>query len=366
MAVGRSTVLLQIIVLILAMTPAHAGSPSVSIRTAGNALNFTIDDRAATRYAGRYEGHLLVAYPGQPVGELQSVPTKTAKDWESFKIADQHYLVVANEKSGTGATSYDQDSIIYKYDATRTTDPFQPFQSIPTKGASDWEHFQIGSLHFLVVANFISVTHSVDSVIYQYDPTRGVDPFVAHQHIPTVGARSWESFQIGDASFLAVANCQGDGAAASVSNQDSKIYKYDTTEKFELLQSIPTFCGNKWKYVQIGSKHFLAVSNGRSGTTDQGTYEQNSIVYEYDETQTTNPFQLRQSIPTVGSFDLEFFQMGSATFLGVANCLNIQSNVKKYKQTSKIYKYDTSRTTDPFVEVQSIATVGAAGEFFFF
>ena len=70
-------------------------------------------------------------------------------------IGDQHFLVVANYKSGG---NYDQDSIVYLYDGTQSSNPFQLYQSIPTKGASDWEHFAIGDQHFLVVANYRSGT----------------------------------------------------------------------------------------------------------------------------------------------------------------------------------------------------------------
>ena len=53
-----------------------------------------VDDGGAN--ITHYEGSMLVAYPGKSVGELQSIPTKGAVDWEYFTMGGESYLAVAN------------------------------------------------------------------------------------------------------------------------------------------------------------------------------------------------------------------------------------------------------------------------------
>ena len=99
-----------------------------------------------------------------PFQEFQVIPTKGAMDWKYFSINGQHYLVVANHHSGG---SWDQNSIVYKYDAARSTDPLQLIESIPTHGAADFEHFAIGDKNFLAVANYQSGdNNNINSIIY--------------------------------------------------------------------------------------------------------------------------------------------------------------------------------------------------------
>ena len=68
----------------------------------------------------------------------QSFQTKGAWDWEYFNMDGINYLVVANQYSGT---SFETDSIIYKYNETTTA--FENFQIFVTKGAVDIEYFTI-------------------------------------------------------------------------------------------------------------------------------------------------------------------------------------------------------------------------------
>ena len=123
----------------------------------------------------RYEVASRTVYPGQAVGEVQNIPTKGARDFEYFSIGNQHFLSVANHKSGA---SYDQNSIVYKYDATRSANPFQVLQSIPSKGADHWTYFNISDQHFLTVANFYDGSSwDQKSIVYKYDATRTTNPF---------------------------------------------------------------------------------------------------------------------------------------------------------------------------------------------
>ena len=65
---------------------------------------------------------------------------------------------------------------------------FQEFEAIPTIGARSWESFTIGTDHYLAVANYDNGSgHNIDSKIYQWNGTN----FVEFQSIPTNGAADW-------------------------------------------------------------------------------------------------------------------------------------------------------------------------------
>ena len=81
--------------------------------------------------------------------ELQSIPTKGALCWEAILIGDRAFLAVANHYDGS---TYNINSVIYEYSAS--TNRFEAMQSIPTKGALDWEAILIGDRAFLAVANY--------------------------------------------------------------------------------------------------------------------------------------------------------------------------------------------------------------------
>merc|ERR1711988_93632 len=94
----------------------------------------------------------------------------------------------------------------------------ESYIDIPTKGAYDWESFQIGSDTYLAVANYFDGSnYALNSVIYKWDGST----FVSHQTIALKGAYDWESFQIGSDTYLAVANYFDDSSHAT----NSVIYK---------------------------------------------------------------------------------------------------------------------------------------------
>ena len=105
----------------------------------------------------------------QAFSEIQSISTQRAVDLEHFEINGNHYLAVANSYNGSTGNI---PSIIYLWD--NTTERFQPHQQIDTQKAADWEHFTIGSDHFLAVANYSDdSSFTINSHIYKWDPALG-------------------------------------------------------------------------------------------------------------------------------------------------------------------------------------------------
>ncbi len=76
--------------------------------------------------------------------------------------------------------------------AQESSPEFVEFQSILTEEAFDWESFIIGNDSYLVVAN------AFDSKIYKWNGSS----FVEFQSIPARGATDGEFFTIGSDSYL--------------------------------------------------------------------------------------------------------------------------------------------------------------------
>eukprot|EP01052_Picozoa_sp_SAG31_P046195 SAG31_NODE_8734_length_1397_cov_2.067797_2_plen_112_part_00 len=103
------------------------------------------------------------------------------------------------------------------------------------KGAYDWESFSIGGAHFLAVANHWDEDApdkkhpiAINSQLYRWNSTAA--KFVPYQEIPTVGAEQLRHFVIrenGDTThMLAIAQCVDD---ASGSNATSQILSWTTS-----------------------------------------------------------------------------------------------------------------------------------------
>eukprot|EP00043_Microstomoeca_roanoka_P019077 m.209073 g.209073 ORF g.209073 m.209073 type:complete len:244 (+) comp16936_c0_seq5:421-1152(+) len=141
----------------------------------------------------------------------QTIATKGAADWEHFVIDGVDYLAVASFHNDD---TFEVESEIFKWNSTVME--FVPFQSIPTKGARDWEHFVMDDVHYLAVANVRNdSTRKVQSEIFTWDTT--LMQFVPVQIFSTTGARDCVHFVVNDVHYLAVA-----------SNSDDNSYQLDS------------------------------------------------------------------------------------------------------------------------------------------
>uniref|UniRef100_A0ABI7ZX39 Thrombospondin-like N-terminal domain-containing protein n=1 Tax=Felis catus TaxID=9685 RepID=A0ABI7ZX39_FELCA len=130
----------------------------------------------------------------------QNIPTHQAQSWRHFTIGKKVFLAVANFEPNEKGQEF---SVIYKWSHRKLR--FTPYQRVPTHSARDWEAFEMAGEHFLAVANHREGdNHNIDSVIYKWNPRTRL--FEANQTIATSGAYDWEFFTVGPYSFLAVAN----------------------------------------------------------------------------------------------------------------------------------------------------------------
>jgi EPTP domain len=261
--------------------------------------------------------------------EHQLIPTKGAHDFEYFEIDGEKYLAVANQRSAL--RDFDTDSVIYKWNGSQ----FQEFQSIPTKGASDWEAFKVDGVPYIVVANFRSGgDHYQDSKIYKWDGTG----FVEFQTIPTAGAYDWEAFTIDGIVYLAVAN------RIPFYSNTSRIYRWNGVN-FEEFQQVSTINPFDWEFFEIGSKKFLAVAEGNQGTN----YNTDTYVYTWNGSN----FILHQRIPSLFANDVDVFAIDGIFYMAIA----ISGDGHTYNQNSEIYKWNGNE----FEGYQSLPTIGAWG-----
>jgi hypothetical protein len=112
-----------------------------------------------------------------------------------------------------------------------------------------------------------------------------------------------------------------------------------------LFQAIPTLGAIALAHIQLENTHFLAIAQHYTGST----HNTDSKVYRWSGAQ----FEIFQSIPTFGAYDVEIFGNGPFTFIAFSNHYNAAS--KKYSINSKIYIWNGKE----FEEFQSIPTKGA-------
>ncbi|MCP4346528.1 MAG: hypothetical protein GY795_13505 [Desulfobacterales bacterium] len=208
---------------------------------------FTIDSNHYLALANIYDGSSalidskIYKWNGTNFAEFQSVSTSGAMEFEYFMIDSDHYLAVANH--ATSNSNRWTNSKIYKWNGSS----FAEFQSFYTFAACDWEHFTIGTDHYLARASYRTDSEPNHKVICKWNGSS----FVEVQSFSVTGAHDWEFFVIGNDYYLCL----------SMLYEDSKIYKWNGTS-FAEFQSIPT--GSSSRAVEdftIDGDYYLAVAN---------------------------------------------------------------------------------------------------------
>ncbi|ELK03578.1 Protein TSPEAR [Pteropus alecto] len=235
----------------------------------------------------------------------QRVPTHSARDWEAFEVAGEHFLAVANHREGD---DHNIDSVIYKWNPR--TRLFEPNQTIATSGAYDWEFFAVGPYSFLAVANaFNGTSTKVHSHLYVWL----VGSFRLFQSFLTFGAADWEVFRIGERVFLAVANSHSYDVEVQTQSDsyviNSVIYELNVTaQTFVKFQEILTCSALDWEFFSVGEDYFLVVANSFDGNT----FSVNSVIYRW---QGYEGFVAVHRLPTFGCRDWETFRTAAGSYL---------------------------------------------------
>jgi len=273
------------------------------------------------------------------VSVLQKIDTKGAMDWEYFEMGGDSFLAVANFNTGP---SFITESVIYRF--SKEDAAFKVFQEITTEAIRDFEHFAIDGIHYLVSANQLSDIHyNTTSILYRYNES--VSRFQQFQVFATYGGTSWESFSINGSSFIAVTNMLN-GSSYDI---PSEVYRFNSsTDSFELYQQIITHGAVQWKHFEIHADHFLVVANHYNGTS----YLMKSVVYRYNNTAAKfEPFQV---FDTLGALAWEHFTMNGTDFLALANHFDGGT----HDISSFLFWYNAA--TAKFEVYQEFAEIGAS------
>jgi hypothetical protein len=141
------------------------------------------------------------------------------------------------------------------------------------------------------------------------------------------------------------------GLSTVVAGQTALLNKVCILSRTSIFQSVPTMGATMWEYFTMGGASYLAVANYQSSATN---FSVNSEILRFDG----SSFVLFQSIPTEGAIDWEFFNINDQSYLAVANH---QKRGNSYSINSEILRFDGSS----FVLFQSIPTQGAIDWEFF-
>ena len=221
---------------------------------------------------------------------------------------------------------------------------FHVHDEIETLGAVNMEAFKIKGNTFLAVANFHlrkpSDGYKIDSSIYKMNPL--TEKFEILQTLPTLGCRSITYFSDNGDSYLVAAN-HYDGNTHAL---DSVIYKWNGTE-FMNYAKVKTQGASAAQFFNINGESFLAFANYRNNTSVSIF----SIVYKWNQ----GKLEVFQKLPTHGAVDCKFHSSKTGQiFLVFAN---YYTPGEGFNVKSVVYKWDGRR----FVFAQNVQASAAIG-----
>ena len=219
---------------------------------------------------------------------------------------------------------------------------FHVHDKVETRGAVNMEIFNIKGTIFLAVANFhlANKGYNIGSFVYKMSPN--TEKFEILQTLPTIGCRSMTHFSDRGDLYLFVAN-HFDGTTHTL---HSVIYKWNGT-KFVNHTTIETHGASTAQFFKINGESFCVVANYRNDTSVSIF----SIIYKWNK----GRLEAFQKIPTHGAVDCKFYNSkGGQMFLVFANYYAISEgfNVK-----SAVYKWDGQR----FILAQYVEASAAIG-----
>jgi EPTP domain len=192
--------------------------------------------------------------------EHQRLPSPGGEDAEFFLLGNRKFLAIASIRSGQGPYQLAVDSVIYEWRGGR----FEEFQRIPTVAARQWRHFTIGDRHFLAIAQGIVMDrlNNVASQIYEWNGMR-FEPF---QEIPSQWAYNWHFFAVGQQLFLAHADHL----------QPSVLYRWNGS-RFEPFQSLVGTQGRAFTTFEVDGTTYMVCARLQS---DSPVFRWNGAVFE--------------------------------------------------------------------------------------
>ena len=265
--------------------------------------------------------------------KYQDLPTRGAVDVEQFTINGSQFLAFANSRSDTDG--FNTESFIYKMN--NFTEKFSPYQTINTMGVTDMEYFTIADTHYLVVVNF-----EVKLVIYQWNGQF----FVVFQNITLYGNGKavLKFMKIGTELFLTIANVYYDYDDYWI---ESDIYKW-INNSFDMYQASGI---RERTYALYGATTEFVIKNETFLVIAAGNH---LYVFKWLGGLFRLFSPLRPIQKTYGARDVKSFKMNGQIFLVIANFEDgTKPNILKWNG-NEIFPYQSLFTTEaiayhPFV-----------------
>ncbi len=225
--------------------------------------------------------------------EVQSFPTSTMFDWESFEIEDESFVALANVRTSFSG-NYRLNSPIYRWEG----DSLVLLQNIQTSGATSLQYHKMNGEHFLFVSNYSNgSTRNVNSQLFKWNGLQ----FEFYQNVATSGAHDSDLFTIGEEHFLIVTNLYN----GQSHNINSHVYKWDfVTAKFKFLQNIPTMHGYECVAFTINGEYFFTMMNHDRVT---------SSIFKWNGSK----FEVHQVLPITLGIIVRHFNMNNKDYLAL-------------------------------------------------
>ncbi|KAJ2981770.1 hypothetical protein NQ176_g1823 [Zarea fungicola] len=223
---------------------------------------------------------------------VQQLDVPGGEDAEYFSIDGRHFLATASLRSGSGPYNLGVHSTIHEWDTRSSC--FHKFQSFPTFAAKQWHYFRLGDLHFLALAQGVTLPGlapdegvSPDSTIFKWDGAE----FQPFQRVPSAWGYNWLHFNLDGFDFLAYA----DHVSPSV------ILKWDGTS-FVHFQTLDGQNGRAFCLIE-DNKGTTFLGFARISTT--------SLLYSW----TGAEFKIHSELNAVGGREFASMKHEEATYL---------------------------------------------------
>jgi EPTP domain len=247
--------------------------------------------------------------------EQQRLPSPGGEDAEFFSLGQRHFLAIASIRSGQGPYQFAVDSVIYEWRGNR----FEEFQRIPTVAAKQWRHFTVGDRHFLALAQGVVVegVKNVASQIYEWNGTR-FEPF---QEIPSQWAYNWHFFAVERQLFLAHADHM----------QPSVLYRWNGNA-FGEYQQLAGPGAREFALIKDSRHLYVLRVNFILGTPANPQTVLNSQIYRWQD----GALSAVDVFPTFGGTDLCTWREDEQQYVAVSNSLSAD---RRFRTDTLIYRF---------------------------
>lgn len=194
---------------------------------------------------------------------IQELDTSGARAAEVFEHEGTRYLVVpqlAQDVDGQPAQmtlgNSDVQALVYRWEGGR----FVTHTRLDVPGGEDAEFFHIGTRAFLATASLRTGAgpYALDTHSTLFELVGG--RFEVFQRFPTSAAKQWAHFQIGSRHFLALAQGASHGDTPPAPGTESCIFEWDGA-RFGPLQTVPSGWGYNWAFLEVGGHQLLAYAD---------------------------------------------------------------------------------------------------------